>query len=176
MPTIGSQIGVGQVEPDDFNAHFIPQDNIGNGVWDDYYCVTRYEGDNHIYMMGITSPNGFIAQNGQLATASFVKLASKTLLIIVDWTAARWKDKPRIPDPTPKDTSWVLLDDWTETNHVNIAPDGETPYWRISGTYVYGHINPNAVTINNMNYPRPPWLDDFVNRTIPNAVLDKDLV
>jgi hypothetical protein len=47
--------------------------------------------------------------------------------------------------------------------------------WRISGTYIYGHRRPNSQTILNVNFPRPPWAVDYINRTIPTSVLRRGL-
>src|SRR5574342_1264186 len=66
---------------------------IQNGVWTDYHVESRYEADGQIYMMPVTSPDGF-----QGDSVSFVKLAGGTLLWFADWTAEKAGEKPSIPD------------------------------------------------------------------------------
>lgn len=136
----------------------------------DYEIHNRYEGDRDIWMMGITSPNGF-----QNDTVAFVQLATKTLLWICDWTALARNQPPLLPDASVKDTNWVLLDDGYETMNIDVVLDGETPLYRVSGTYVYGCRRPNARTTRDVQFGRPPWLMDTFNRTIPDSVLQQGL-
>ena len=171
-------IHVGPVLPVDSLGRYNP--STGHGTWVDYLIMSRYEGDPHVYMMGVTSPNGFVngtddAGNPILDTVSFCQLASKTLIWIMDWTASKSHEKPDIPDPTSNDPNWVLLDDWYEPAQEVLDADGQSPLWRISGTYIYGHRRPNAKTILNVNFPRPPWMKDYIDRTISTAVLKPGL-
>ncbi len=148
---------------------------IANGPGDDvptrFLIKNRYEKDRHIYMMGITSPNGFDG-----AKAAFVQLASPTLLMVTDWTVARFNKKPRIPDSALVDPNWVLLDEMPETDAVTVGPDGITPLYSISGVYVYGCRNPNSNLYNNVNFPRPAWLADVFIRTINSQDLEQGLI
>ncbi len=126
----------------------------GSALTTDYVINNRYEGDQHVYMAGVASPGGF---NGQ--SAAFFQLAAPTLMWISDWTACRGGVMPVVPDPVSKNANWVLLDVWYEPADIGLLQDGETPLYRISGTYFYGHVNPDANTVNNINYGVPPWLD-----------------
>lgn len=142
-----------------------------NSIWDDYVLHGRYERDKHIYMMGVTSPNGF---NG--ASVAFAQLAAPTILWIVDWTAARSNEKPSLPDNTPYSNNWILLDEMIETDEITVAADGTTPEYRISGTYVYGCINPTPQLISSVSFGRPPWLQPVFNQSVPTSLLEKGLI
>lgn len=148
---------------------------IANGPGDDvptrFLLKNRYERDRHIYMMGITSPNGF-----QGAKTAFVQLASPTLLWISDWTVARFNKKPRIPSSTLLDPNWVLLDEIPETDAITVGPDGTNPLYSVSGIYVYGCRNPDANVYNNVTFPRPAWLADVFIRTINSSDLEQGLI
>ena len=138
-----------------------------NGVYVDYRIMSRYENDRRICMMGITSPDGFAG-----GTAAFIQLAVPTLLWLVDWTASQAGAQPVFPDSTPGSTRWVLLDRLIEPSMVTVLTGGNVPLYRISGTYVYGCINPSDNTLADVAYGRPPWLMDSFLRTIPsNATL-----
>jgi hypothetical protein len=144
--------------------------DTGQGVWADYQAYSRFERDNHLYMMGMTSPSPF-----QGNSVAFVQLAAPTLLWILDWTAARRGSQPTVPDPTPSDPNWVLLDQWYRPVAPKVLDDGQTPVYRLEGTYVYGHRSPAANMIANMSFPRVPWLDDSIDRSIPASIFQKNL-
>jgi hypothetical protein len=132
-------------------------DDLGQGedeVFIDYTIINKYWKDGHRYMMGLATPNTFEGDS-----VGFVQLASPTLIWVCDWTVSKAQSKPEIPAPEPADNSdWVLLDDHYEPAQVVLAPDGQTPIWRISGTYIYGHKRPDTTTINDATFPRAPWL------------------
>ena len=132
-------------------------------LFTDYLITTHYEKSRHIYRMGITSPSKF-----QGDSVAFIQLAAPTLLWICDWTASSINKQPEVPNPNPSDPNWVLLDDRYEPASLALAPDGVTPLYRISGTYVYGHKNPDDFTPNNISFPCPPWMDPSgIDRTMP---------
>lgn len=160
---------------DDLGAQFIPSPN---SVWADYVINNRYEEDKHTYMMGVTSPTGFqqgSSNNTTNATVSFVQLASPTLLWIADWTVARFNEKPKIPN-YDIGGGWVLLDKHIEPGMLTVSADGATVLYRISGTYFFGHKNPSSKIQNDINFSRPPWLDDFVDRTVPDTMFEFNLI
>ena len=165
QPIVEATVTVGQINSDDQNALYA---NLSSdkSIWTDYLITSRYESDKHIYMMPVSSPNGF-----QGASVAFCQMANPTLLWIVDWTAAKFvgdpSDKPEIPSTVTVDPQWILLDQHYETAPLALGPDGTTPLYRISGTYVYGHTNPSLDVIDNVTFPRPPWLDDVFDRTLP---------
>lgn len=137
------------------------------GPYDDVYILTnRYEKDNHIYMMGVSSPTAF-----QGASVAFCQLVAPTLLWISEWSCCRWNQQPIIPNPKSQNPNWELLDEHYMPGCVWVPPDGTTPFYRISGVYVYGNLNPSNMTINDIAYSRPPFLTDgaFV-RTVSASV------
>ncbi len=162
--TTPTQVIIGQVEIDSQDAKFKASESVG---LNDYKAISRYESDRHTYMMGITSPNGFQGNN-----VAFVRLAAPTLLWIIDWTASWFGKTPPIPDPEKVDGGWVLLDDHYETFIIGIAPNGESPLYRMNGTYVYGHKTPNSKPVLNVSYPKPPHFQDAFLRTISLASLE----
>jgi len=148
------------------------------GIWTDYVIVNRYEKDYHRYMMPVTSPNGVGGGGGLVlgATVSFVQLGSPTLLWISDWTASKSGDAPDIPDPRVQNTDWILLDEYMEPEMVVVGADAVSPIYRISGTYVYGHQNPSPSMHENINYGRPPWLQDNFDRKVSQQKLKPNLI
>src|SRR5258708_321376 len=128
-----TKVIVGSVSFDDQKALF---HNDGNGVWTDYEIFNRYEGDKHIYMLGLTSPTPF-----QGKSVAFVQIAAPTLLWICEWTSCRVTKIPFVPNPVVSDPNWVLLDIYYETAGLAYASDGVSPLYRLSGVYVYGHAN-----------------------------------
>jgi len=166
----------GAVTQDDDKALFPTLDDPF-GIFTDYKIVNRYENDRHIYMLPISSPGGFSSSQGT-AQAAFVQLASPTLLWICDWTAARFNSQPQIPDTNIMDKRWILLDVHYEPAMVTVAADGYTTLYRISGTYVYGCTEPNDIPVNDLVFPRPPWLtDSFLNgRDMPDTTLIGNLI
>lgn len=159
----------------DQGSQFIAQDN---GIWADYLLRNRYEKDGHVYMLGCTSPNGFGSNSD---TVAFCQIACSTVLWIADWTAARFGSPPTIPDPniyqSRANNNWVLLDVHYDVGNVTLPADGATPYFRISGTYYYGHKRPTVDITKLMAFPKPPWIANFFNRTIPsNDLFEKDLI
>ncbi len=162
-------IETGDVTPTDNLAKYY-NDGSDVAIYADFRIRNRFEKDKHIYMLPVASPNGF-----QGASVAFVQLASPTLLWICDWTACRFNVQPNIPDPTPTDLNWIVLDEHYEPATITVGPDGVTPLYRISGTYVYGHRNPSPTTINNINFARPPWLQDSFNRFVPADKLQQGL-
>lgn len=152
---------------DDTDALFLVPDN--NEIWLDYMSYNRYEKDYHRYMMGVASPNGF-----QGSSVAFVQLAAPTLLWICEWTALKSGSQPEIPTNTPP-PGWVLLDEFPELPMCKVGPDGVTPIYRVSGIYVYGSTNPNAVTVADLSFPKPAWLKDGLDRTMPSSKLTAGL-
>lgn len=169
QPRVIANVKVGNIESDDNAAKFKPPSDP-LGIWTDYIIDNKYENDPHTYMLPIASPNGF--QNNK---AAFCRLASSTLLWICDWTGARWNIPPEAPSPVPSDANWVILNKSAETRNVTVGPDGQTPLYRISGTYVYGHKNPPDDLFDSIQFGRPPWLDNTIMRTYPKSSIEKGL-
>lgn len=166
-------VTVGTVSPDDNDADYA---DLGSDfdIFTDYEINSRYESDKHRYMAGITSPGGF-----QSNSVAFFQLASPTLLWIVDWTAAKFNSQPEIPAPLISPgfggINWILMDEHYEPAKIAVASDGVTPIYRISGTYVYGHQNPDPQVLKNVAFGRPPWLEDVFDRTMPTSKWTQNL-
>lgn|SRR3990167_2400886 len=152
---------------DDNNSFFVAQP--GKEIWLDYMSYNRYEKDMRRYMMGVASPNGF---NG--STVAFVQLASPTLLWICEWTALKSDVQPEIPTSTAPD-GWILLDEYHELPMCKVVADGNSPIYRVSGTYVYGKTSPDSVMVNDVSFPKPPWLKDGLSRNMPSSKLTTGL-
>ena len=132
-----------------------------NTVWDDFLVNSYYYQCPHTYAMSVSSPVGF-----QGDTCAFVKIATTTLLWVVDWTSAMVGRQPVSPDPTPPQ-GWVLLDQQLCPLMISVMADGVTPSYRLSGTYLYGCRRPQEFLSNNVVYPLPPWLQDAFERGQP---------
>lgn len=161
------------LNPDDMLAKY--QDlSPDQSIFIDYDIQSRYEGDRHIYMMGLSSPEG-AAQNDR--SAAFVQLASPTLLWIVDWSVAKWAEAPEYPNSFPNPAGpWVLLDEHYEPTMLMLATDGVTALYRISGTYVYGHKNPDPLDLSShVQFSRPAWMLDTFDRSLPTSKKTPDL-
>jgi hypothetical protein len=147
----------------DEEALFIkqPEDSsLSPEIWVDYEIRNRYVKDGHLYMMGTTSP----VNTANTDTAAFVQLARPTVLWITDFTASRFNHPPTVPHPDPENNDWVLLDVHYDLPQITVPADGQSPYYRISGTYFYGHVRPPTDTFSLAVFPRPPWLDDLPDR------------
>lgn len=153
----GGDAGSGRQETPFFDPALIDELGLYNqedseSVITDFHIHHHYERDLHIYMMGIASPQGFGGNK-----ASFVQLASPTLLWIADWTGARFLSKPMVPDPTTVSEEWILMDVWMNPAQVVIGQDGTTPLFRLTGTYIFGHQNPGKNFYSDVVFPVAPW-------------------
>lgn len=172
LDTVVPVIEIGTIDPTDQNADYIGTDG-SLSFYTDYMITNRFESDRHIYMLPISSPGGF---NG--SQAAFAQLASPTLLWIADWTASRYQTPPEIPDSASLDPNWILLDDHYEPAMLAMAADGQTRLYRISGTYVYGCRNPSTAPVNDIQFGRPPWMEDNApnGREVPEQTLTQNLI
>lgn len=147
------QVNIGAISIDESSAKFIVPPTPS--IWGEVIVRNHYEGDKHIYMAGITSPSGF-----QGSSAAFFQLTGPTMLWIADWTASMDGRQPQIPDPESVSSNWVLMDGHFQLNEMQVALDGETPHYRISGTYIYGNKTPSANMVGDAVFPLPPYLQD----------------
>lgn len=168
MENTVTTLRVGDVTFDDEGAQFVEAE--GGVIFTDYMVINRYEQDEQTYLMPITSPTGFKG-----SFAAFCQLACPTLVLCVDWTAMRVGKQPSVPSTELNTPGWVLLSDSTELAKVTYMPDGTTPVYRISGTYVYGQSNPGAGLFDNVVFPKPPYLTDTVDRTMPKSLIEKGI-
>ncbi len=170
------QVNVGplsDVMPVGSNGKFTKTNEIGefvSAIWADYEISNRYEYHPNILMNGVTSPAPF-----QGASVSFVQIAAPTLLLVCDWTCARLAKMPIAPSTTCPD-DWIFMWASPETAPVNVGPDAETPIYRISGVYVFGHKNPGDTVFANINFPRLPYILDEFTRRIGDNNTEENLI
>ncbi len=131
-------------------------------MYPDFHIQNRYWKDHRKYLGAVTSPGGFLGRS-----AVVFQLAAPTLLWICDWTALKTSSQPLIPNIVPGDSRWELLDEDYEASEITVGPDQVTPYYRLSGYYIYANYNPNAITLNDVRFGRAPWINDVVDRTMP---------
>ncbi len=145
-------------------------DETGAAHTVDTMMYSCYPAEQQVYMLPVTSPDGFAGQ-----TCAFVQLAAPTLAWVFDWTIMREGSQPAIPDPTPQDTDWVLLCATPEPMMQTVQIDGNTPVYRMSGTYVYGRRTAPANPYTAVCYPRPPWVANVFPRNVQTTLLEKGL-
>lgn len=172
----------------------------GDGIWNEYLIEEVYEQDRRTYQLPLCHPRGFRG-----ATAAFVQLAAPTLVCCVDWTAAKMGAMPEAPNPdmvavnvlraggigvggagvqgvldaVRANTPWVLLDAWVEPAAPAFAADGQTPLYRLSGTYFYGHKDPADNVFEDVWWPYPANVANFdedLPRRYPPNKLRNDLI
>jgi hypothetical protein len=155
-----------------FNARYQPH-SPDLSFFTEYYVENEYENDQHKYMGGLTSPSGF---NG--STVAFVQLAMPTTLLVSKWTALKALNQPEYPTYQISDGSpWLILDAWFTPASMTTGSDGTTVLYRLSGVYIFGAKNPSAQITNDMNFPRPAWLNPAgVDRTLPATKQIPDLI
>ncbi len=149
-----------------------PVSKDGDGApYADCTSVNRYDVDKQIFMLPVSSPDGF---NGD--TAAFVQLAAPTEIWMHDWTVARLEGRPNVPDPTPEDPNWVFLRATPELHVIGLAPGSESPLYRISGTYVYGRKTAPDSFYQTVVYPVQQAVEkDAFPRTVTANQLEKGL-
>lgn len=167
-------VTVGPVQISDANAAINPTPSPDQ-VWVDYYIMNRYEDNLNRYLIGVTSPDGFTNAQGRRAKSAVVQLANSSILWICDWTVAQYNAMPKIPDPDPGDANWILLDRHFEPAMEDLAADGVSVLRRISGTYFYGSLDADAVSLSTMAFPRPPWMQDRFERKLTTQMFERGL-
>lgn len=163
-------VQVGTVTADRDDAAVFNDDGSDITVWADFEIKGEYSNDPHTYMLGVTSPNGF-----QGESVAFCTLSAPTLLWVCRWTACRFATQPNVPSPVPLSNRWVCMWQSPVTNSLGLAPDGTTPLYRISGTYIYGCKNPSPDVFDDVAFGRPPWMLDVFDRTMPSNKLQQGL-
>lgn len=166
-PSPDATVVIGDFTFTDDLAQYEAEENTRH-IFADYLINSHYKGRTGIWQMGANSPDGF---GGSQQTVSFVQLNSPTLTWYTDWTAARFGEPPPIPNPDPENTDWILLAANVTPASITVGADGEEGYYRISGTYIYGHKRPPQNMTGIMAFPRPPWLSDTFSRTVESGDL-----
>lgn len=166
-----ASIQISPLEETDSDGKFIePED--GRITWGPYKLVNRYFKDLHKYALAIATEQGIPESQN---TVAIVTLSRSTLIWVCTWTAEKTFVKPEVPNPISTNPLWELLDEYYNLDEVVVAADGDTPVYRIGGTYIYACLRPSAVTINDLQFPRPPWFEDVFSRTVDPDQLRSDL-
>jgi hypothetical protein len=167
MPAVIQQ---GPVTYDGNTGQITNPDNY-TGICVEYFFENFYENDPHKYMASQTSPQAF---NG--STVGFVQIGNPTTLWVCEWTACQLGAKPIAPSPIPESSGWVLLDVHPTLAGKSIVTDGQTPIYRISGVYIYGHKNPNADVYRDAVFPIYPWVANSDGRQMLSSDFKKGLL
>lgn len=159
-----AKIEEGEVVIDDENALYDANLAASDSIFVDYMITNHYEKDHHKYMMPLTSPQKF-----QGKSVAVVQLAAPTLLMICNWSALSYGRQPKSPK-NDIGADWILLDEFCEPVMTNLAADGTTAIYRLNGTYVYANVNPSENLNTDCAFPRPPWLEDVIDRKVPDDI------
>lgn len=147
----------GRVSPDDNSSAFLVPSKPG--IMTDYMIHSGFEKDHHVYMLGITSPQGF-----QGDSVAFVQLAAPTMLYVVRWTASRWGQIPKAPDPYMIGNGRILMDEHYDTVPILVNAGGQVPLYRWSGVFIFGAKAPKKRGVDEVSFPRHPDIADVFNR------------
>lgn len=166
-----NQIQYEEVPFDAEPTKFVVPDD-GQVTWGYYKLRNRYYKDRHKYALAIATESGIPESQN---TTAVITLARPTLIWVCSWSAEKTKVKPEVPNPESSNPLWELLDDFYNLDEVIVGADGEVPRYRISGTYIYACLRPSTLTINDLQFPRPPWIEDAFSRTVDPDELRSDL-
>jgi hypothetical protein len=108
------------------------------GISEHYELQTAYTTDYHtIPLPTVGSP-----------FCSFAVLAPPTMTKAVSFSATRWDQPPTAPNPQTIDPNNVLLHTVYNPEAAQLGPDGQTPIYRLTGTYIYGIQDPTQVVLS----------------------------
>ncbi len=111
-----------------------------DGVYTDYYVEQSYETDYHTIQMPVAS--------SLVNTASFAILAAPTMKRVVKWSAEKTSTMPLLPFADSSNSNEVLLFSQIIPAAPGLMANAFDYIWRISGTYVYGIIDPSKVQMS----------------------------
>jgi hypothetical protein len=131
------------------------------GPYNSWAMRSAYQNEKNILQLPV-------AKEGALPV--FLKLAAGTLTRVVEWTVSRAGARPKIPDPESSDPNLVLLRADITPESVELAGDGQTPVYRISGRYTYGAKDPDQVKLTG---GVPPFLGRQAAREVVIRTQDK---
>ncbi len=170
-PNIDVVVTTGDVTPNNQppNIQWLADQN-DLAMYPDYQIRGRYESDPKLFMMSATANSslGSQSQQSSLPSIAFVQLAMPTLLWVVDWTICRLSDQPVAPSPTPATSDWTVLGQQYHTAAIMLSPDGTTPIYRFSGTYIYGCNISTTDVFEKCRFAIPPYINQAV---IPNRYM-----
>jgi hypothetical protein len=144
-PTVVN-VGVGNV-PDYQNNKY------SSDAYNDYRIDTKYVTD----YMNIQAPvaNPVSGPGGYSNYSSIMNVASPMTKKIIQWTAERYGDQPKIPNPQPGDSNLTLMSTDIQPAAPGLMVDASSQIYRISGTYVYSMTRPlgNGDTLTTGSLP-----------------------
>jgi hypothetical protein len=133
-----------QIPPDDFDAGYRGD---GAGVYDEYTLTASYRHDGGSVVLRRTKA-------GEPGTA--VRLRNASAKLVLEWTAVKVGGPPVIPaaEDSP-DRNAVYLRGTIAPAQLELAADGVSTRYEVSGIYEYEFLDPSKVTVQA---PLPPYL------------------
>lgn len=129
--------------------------------------VSRYVKDLRRYMLSPTMRGKRIP---------VVQLGAPTLLWICRWRSIRFNARPTVPSSVPVVADWTLLHEQLSPVSIITGSNGTTPIYRMTGTYIYSHGNPNEQLYKDVRFPLAAWLQNDFDRDIPDQNIERGLL
>ncbi len=124
------------------------------GPYSEFQMRTRYEPDTQTVVLA-TAKSG--------APAAAVQLGEQTMTAIVEWSAERYASVPQIPPTDTGDPNAIFLRSEFNPEEVELAADGTTPIYKLSGRYYYSYLDQSKA---QLNFPTPSYMDPGVAATL----------
>lgn len=125
---------------------------------------SRYETDHGKIQSPMSAPvQSYVPGRGPVDTSSSPTCSISTATQpmtrrIVTWTCERLGAPPMIPALTSNDPNQVILTSHIVMADMALMPDGETFYFRVSGTYIYA-FKRDITKTTNLPFDVPQWID-----------------
>ena len=119
----------------------------GVGFYEHYTLTSTYRHDSGAVALPSTRPG---------EPKAVVRLHNPSMDLVVEFSAARVGGPPAVPDPTEAGPDVVYRRGSVSAGHIELAADGVTPVYTVSGLYEFEVLDPCAVSITA---PVPPYLD-----------------
>jgi hypothetical protein len=116
--------------------------------WHNYFIRYRYTRDRNVLQLPTASPAG-----SGVGICSIVQYADPYRTVEVEWTAKSSIGVPPIPNPHHLDNNLVLVKETVNPRAWELAADGTTPVWLISGMYRYAVIDPSKTIFQTGFFP-----------------------
>ena len=133
-------------------------DDPMSGVWEHFTCTNHYTHREGVAVLEST-------KEGEDPKA--VRLHNPSLSLTVEFSGKRTGGPPIIPDPKASPKHWVYTGGTISPQALDVAADGVTPVYAISGVLNYRCLKPcNAPLVT----PFSPFLDtDLIGKTLETA-------
>jgi hypothetical protein len=143
-------LSVGSVLPSSSTSAI--SDPVG---YEHYRVVSEYSHDSGMRQI----PGTGVGSDGK--KSSFVSVHGGMMKLFVAWTASRTGTPPVLPSKDSGDSNIVYLDSVIMPTEVQIAADGYSPVYEVTGCYTYGIKDPDKVSITA---PVPPFMSNEVKQ------------